>query len=51
MATSLYTPKKSHETQLDLEKIATPEVGTIVEVNFFEVEPQRIIKSVLIYCR
>ena len=48
MATSLYTPKKSHETQLDLEKIATPEVGTIAEVaNFFEVEPQRIIKSVL----
>ncbi|EOH99864.1 prolyl-tRNA synthetase [Enterococcus haemoperoxidus ATCC BAA-382] len=48
MATSLYTPKKSHETQLDIEKVATPNVGSIEQVAaFFNVEPQRIIKSVL----
>lgn len=48
MATSLYTPKKSHETQLALEKIATPDVSSIEQVaTFFEIEPQRIIKSVL----
>lgn len=48
MATSLYTPKKSHETQLALEKVATPDVASIEQVaDFFEVEPQRIIKSVL----
>lgn len=48
MATSLYTPKKSHETYLELEKVATPDVKTIEEVSaFFEVEPQRIIKAVL----
>ncbi|EMF0099408.1 proline--tRNA ligase [Enterococcus hirae] len=48
MATSYYVPKKSHETQLELEKIATPDVKTIEEVaNFFETEPQKIIKSVL----
>ncbi|MGC6769985.1 proline--tRNA ligase [Enterococcus sp. LJL51] len=48
MATSLYTPKKSHESQVDLEKVATPNVGTIQEVaEFFEIEPQKIIKSVL----
>lgn len=48
MATSYYTPKKSHETQLDLEKKETPDVKTIEEVAaFFDVEPQKIIKSVL----
>lgn len=48
MATSLYTPKRSHETYLELEKVATPDVKTIEEVSaFFEVEPQRIIKAVL----
>ncbi|MGX7350910.1 proline--tRNA ligase [Enterococcus canis] len=48
MATSLYTPKKSHETPLELAKVETPNVGTIEEVsNFFNVTPQRIIKSVL----
>jgi prolyl-tRNA synthetase len=48
MATSYYVSKKSHETQLELEKVATPEVKTIEEVaGFFETEPQKIIKSVL----
>ena len=48
MATSYYVSKKSHETQLELEKKATPDVKTIEEVAaFFETEPQKIIKSVL----
>ncbi len=48
MATSLYTPKKSHETQLEIEKTATPNVSSIEEVAaFFNVEAQKIIKSVL----
>ncbi|EPH95133.1 proline--tRNA ligase [Enterococcus faecalis 13-SD-W-01] len=48
MATSYYTPKKSHETQLELEKKETPDVKTIEEVAaFFEIDPQKIIKSVL----
>ncbi|MFV0559766.1 MAG: proline--tRNA ligase [Enterococcus sp.] len=48
MATSLYTSKKSHATYADLEKVATPGAKTIEEVaNFLEVEPQKIIKSVL----
>lgn len=48
MATSLYTPKKSHATQLELEKVATPNVGTIEEVAaFLDTTPQKIIKSVL----
>lgn len=48
MATSLYTPKKSHETYLAVEKVATPNVSSIEEVQaFFSVEPQKIIKSVL----
>ncbi|MDH6364952.1 prolyl-tRNA synthetase [Enterococcus sp. PF1-24] len=48
MATSLYTPKTSHEAELALEKVATPEVETIEEVaNFFEISPQKTIKSML----
>ncbi|GGC82315.1 proline--tRNA ligase [Enterococcus wangshanyuanii] len=48
MATSLYTPKKSHETHLDIEKVATPDVSSIEQVAaFFNVEAQKIIKSVL----
>ncbi|MBL1228524.1 proline--tRNA ligase [Enterococcus sp. BWB1-3] len=48
MATSLYTPKKSHESQQVLEKEATPKIGTIQEVaEFFDIEPQKIIKSLL----
>ena len=48
MATSLYTTKKSHESQLDLEKVATPNVTTIQEVaEFFSIDPHKIIKSVL----
>lgn len=48
MATSYYVPKKSHETQLEMEKKETPDVKTIEEVAaFFEVQPQKIIKSVL----
>src|SRR5699024_8055761 len=42
MATSYYVSKKSHETQLELEKVATPNVKSIDEVaDFFSVEPQR----------
>ncbi len=48
MATSYYMPKKSHETQLEMEKKETPDVKTIEEVAaFFDVQPQKIIKSVL----
>lgn len=48
MATSLYVSKKSHERQLALETVPTPNVHTIEEVAaFFEVAAQRIIKSVL----
>ncbi|MBO0461863.1 MULTISPECIES: proline--tRNA ligase [unclassified Enterococcus] len=48
MATSYYVPKKSHETQLEMEKKETPNVKTIDEVAaFFDVQPQKIIKSVL----
>ncbi|MBL1227482.1 proline--tRNA ligase [Enterococcus sp. BWR-S5] len=48
MASSLYSAKKSHESQQELEKVATPNVASIQEVaDFFEVEPQKIIKSVL----
>lgn len=48
MATSYYVPKKSHETQLEMEKKETPDVKTIEEVaTFFDVQPQKIIKSVL----
>ena len=48
MATSLYTAKKSHETQANIEKIATPNVATIAEVTeFFDIDPQKVIKSIL----
>ncbi|WP_409173449.1 proline--tRNA ligase [Enterococcus mundtii] len=48
MATSYYVPKKSHEIQLEMEKKETPDVKTIEEVAaFFDVQPQKIIKSVL----
>lgn len=48
MATSLYKPKKSHESLLELEKIATPGVETIDELcRFLNVEPQKVLKSVL----
>ncbi|MDA9461170.1 Prolyl-tRNA synthetase, bacterial [Enterococcus mundtii 3F] len=48
MATSYYVPKKSHETQLEMEKKETSDVKTIEEVAaFFDVQPQKIIKSVL----
>lgn len=48
MATSLYVPKKSHETYLELQKVETPNVTSVDDVaTFFEVEPQRVIKSVL----
>ncbi|MGK0551658.1 proline--tRNA ligase [Enterococcus faecalis] len=48
MATSLYTPKKSHETLLEIEKVGTPDTTTVSEVAaFFEIESQRVIKSVL----
>ena len=40
--------QKSHETQLELEKVATPNVKSIDEVaDFFSVEPQ---KSSSLYC-
>lgn len=48
MATSLYTPKKSHETPLELKKVETPSVASVESVvNFFDTNPQRVIKSVL----
>lgn len=48
MASSLYSAKKSHESQQELEKVATPNVESIQAVSeFFEVDPQKIIKSVL----
>lgn len=48
MATSLYTPKKSHESYRELEKVATPEIKTVSEVaSFFQVEPVKVIKSIL----
>lgn len=48
MASSLYAAKKSHETYQELEKVATPNVESIQQVaEFFETEPQKIIKSVL----
>ncbi|MFC0232599.1 proline--tRNA ligase [Vagococcus entomophilus] len=48
MATSLYVSKKSHESLKELEKIETEKVETIAEVSdFLEVDPQKIIKSVL----
>lgn len=47
MAASFYSPPQSHEAELPLEKVATPDVATIDEVcTFFEVEPRKIIKSV-----
>lgn len=47
MATSLYEPKQSHEMEQPLEKVETPNVGTIEEVTaFFDVEADKIIKSV-----
>lgn len=48
MATSLYKSKKSHESLLELEKIATPGVETIADLcAFLNVEPQKTLKSVL----
>ncbi|MDF0478783.1 proline--tRNA ligase [Vagococcus sp. PNs007] len=48
MATSLYTPKNSHATVLDLEKVATPDVESIEDVaNFLSIEASTVIKSVL----
>lgn len=48
MATSLYTPKKSHETYKELEKVATPAVETIEQVSaFFDTTAPKTIKSVL----
>lgn len=48
MATSLFVSKKSHETQLQIEEIATPNVKSVEEVAaFFEVDEQKIIKSML----
>lgn len=48
LATSLYVPKTSRVAQLNLEKMATPDVKTIKDVvNFFETEPQKVIKSIL----
>ncbi|MDR0922591.1 MAG: proline--tRNA ligase [Lactobacillales bacterium] len=48
MATNLYKSNKSHETPAELEKVETPNAKTIDEVAaFFDVEPTRIIKSVL----
>lgn len=48
MATSLYTAKRSHETYQELEKIATPGIETIDELQeFLQVSSKKFIKSVL----
>ncbi|WP_137626645.1 proline--tRNA ligase [Lactiplantibacillus pingfangensis] len=48
MARSLYVPKKSHASLKDLEKIATPGVGTIDELaEFLKVGPDQLVKSIL----
>ncbi|MDT2814444.1 proline--tRNA ligase [Vagococcus carniphilus] len=46
MATSLYTAKKSHEPLLEVEKIETPNVGTIQELcDFLDIDATKTIKS------
>ncbi|MGO3733205.1 MAG: proline--tRNA ligase [Vagococcus sp.] len=46
MATSLYTSKKSHESLAEIEKVSTPNVGTIAEVcDYLKIEPEKTIKS------
>lgn len=48
MATSLYEPSKSVESDVELEKVATPGKKSVAEVAaFFEVPESKIIKSVL----
>ncbi|MTV81288.1 proline--tRNA ligase [Secundilactobacillus folii] len=48
MATSLYTPKKSHAAQKDLKKVATGDAKTIDDVaKKLELEPSELIKSLL----
>ncbi len=48
MASSQFVSKKSHETYLELEKIATPNVGTIAEVSeFLSVPETKTIKSLV----
>ena len=46
MATSLYTAKKSHEPLLEVEKIETPNIGTIQELcDFLDIDATKTIKS------
>lgn len=46
-ATSLYVPKKSHESLLEIEKVATPDCRTILETaTYLKLSPQKFIKSV-----
>lgn len=46
MATSLYTAKKSHEPLLEVEKIETPNIGTIQELcDFLDINATKTIKS------
>ncbi|GAX01729.1 proline--tRNA ligase [Secundilactobacillus silagei] len=48
MATNLYTPKKSHAAQQDLEKVATGDAKTIDDVaKKLDVSPDNLIKSML----
>ncbi|MDR3189780.1 MAG: proline--tRNA ligase [Lactobacillaceae bacterium] len=48
MAKDLYVPNKSHVELQALEKIATPEVGTIEELSaYLETQPDQLVKSLL----
>lgn len=48
MATSQFTSKKSHAAQLDLEKIATPDVKTVEELaQFLKIEASGVVKTLL----
>ncbi|MDT2010655.1 proline--tRNA ligase [Carnobacterium divergens] len=48
MATNFYMRKKSHEIEKELEKVATPNAGSVEEVaTLLEVETSRVIKSLL----
>jgi len=48
MATSQFTSKKSHAAQLDLEKIATPDVKTVEELaQFLKIETSGVVKTLL----
>jgi prolyl-tRNA synthetase len=50
MAKDLYTPNKSHAPLAELEKIATPEVGTIAELaEYLDTTADQLVKTILMY--